>query len=376
MKKGSFKKISTIALAAIMVATAIVMSSCSPSETTKNGVTTKSPHNDKVNSVASIESNNGAVSDVGEPGEAMTEAEEEIDLDSMIFSDEEIANGYAISGDTLIILSDSAMKNYTHSKPAPWYEQRAEITRIIINKGVTNIGRFAFFTCANVHSVSIPEGVTYIGGSAFEYCQNLTSITIPEGVTFIDDSAFGECIKLNSIVIPEGVTTLGDAVFMNCDALEQITLPASLTHIASVAFRGCRNLTKIIVDENNEKFSSDEDGVLFNKDKSELLQYHDIGEETYVIPDSVKTIGDDAFQKSFDLKTVIIPNSVTVIGARAFEYSAISSITIPNSVTRIEIAPFKYCDNLTSVNFNGTQAEWLAIEGHEYLSDYTVNFNS
>ena len=215
---------------------------------------------------------------------------------------------------------------------------------------VTAIGDDAFYKCDGLTSVTIPESVTSIGSYAFYYCTGLTSVTIPEGVTTIGDWAFEGCDGLTSVTISEGVTSIGEYAFRFCSGLTSVTIPESVTSIGSYAFRSCSGLTGIEVAENNTNYSSEE-GVLFNKDKTKLIQYP-IGNSriSYSIPEGVTTIGNSAFRGCSGLTSVVIPEGVTSIGSSAFwDCTGLTSVTIPEGVTSIGSYAFEYCSGLTSV---------------------------
>lgn len=192
---------------------------------------------------------------------------------------------------------------------------------------VTSIGDWAFWNCSSLTSVTIPNTITSIGGYAFWNCSSLTSVTIPNKVTNIDGGAFDGCSSLTSINIPNSVTTIGKEAFANCSSLKQIN-----------------------VDDNNTQYSS-KDGVLFNKDKTTLIQYPMAKNNTsYVIPNSVTTIDFVAFSNCSYLKGVTIPNSVTEICGGAFsDCISLTSISIPNSVTIIDRRAFYNCSSLKMV---------------------------
>ena len=197
---------------------------------------------------------------------------------------------------------------------------------------------------------AIPNSVTSIGSYAFFDCESLTSVTIPNSVTNIGVYAFYGCKSLTSVTIPDSVISIGDYAFSYCESLTSVTIPNSVTSICSDAFSDCTSLKSIEVSDNNKNYSS-VDGVLFNKDKTELIKYPSSKtDNTYEIPDSVTSIGAYAFQDCSRLTSVTIPNSVTSIGYGAFlGCSSLTSVTIPDSVISIGDYAFSYCESLTSV---------------------------
>lgn len=221
-----------------------------------------------------------------------------------------------------------------------------------LDDGTIEITKYISSSSADIVIPSEIDGkmVTRIGDGAFEGCGDLTSIIIPEGVTRIGNFAFHDCNCLTSINIPNGVKSIGYMTFYSCKCLASITIPDSVTSIGEFPFDGCTLLSSITVSENNKNYSSI-DGVLFNKEKSELLLYPEGKPDTsYVIPDSCISIGRSAFSSCDNLTSITIPNSVTKILKYAFD-SCINlvSVDIPNSVTSIGINAFQECHSLASI---------------------------
>ncbi len=167
-------------------------------------------------------------------------------------------------------------------------------------------------------------------------------------VTSIGKYAFYKCSGLTSVTIPNSVTSIGISAFYNCSGLTSVTIGNSVTSIGNSAFSNCSGLISIIVDESNPSFSSIE-GILYNNDATTLI-YCPITKKTVTIPNSVTSIDYSAFYGCSGLTSVTIPNSVTSIGERAFSgCSGLTSVTIGNSVTSIGYYAFSGCYGLTSV---------------------------
>ena len=205
-------------------------------------------------------------------------------------------------------------------------EQKVDVPEKINKKSVTRIGNLAFKDCTKITSIAMPDSVAYIGRSAFYNCTSLKSITIPDGVKEIGYAAFSECAGLVSVKIPDNVTKIGDSAFINC-----------------------ANLTKIDVTAVNKYYSS-ANGVLFNKDKSELICY----------PAGIKNVG------------YSIPDGVTVIRDRAFNKClSLNSITIPKSVQDIETYSFFGCTSLEAINVAASNKNYADVNGILFSKDKT-----
>ena len=195
----------------------------------------------------------------------------------------------------------------------------------IDGKKVTEIGDSAFKGCTELTSITIPDGVTGIGNKAFSDCTSLETVTIPASVTYVRDSAFYGCTSLKSVTIPESVTYIGGYAFAECYSLKYADIPANVSGIGLSPFCNCRSLENINTDEANKWYTT-VDGVLYDKDKTELINYPaGKKDSSYVIPEGIRTIREKAFYGCLNLCELTIPDSVTEIESGAFECSSLIS---------------------------------------------------
>ncbi|MBR5842383.1 MAG: leucine-rich repeat domain-containing protein [Bacteroidaceae bacterium] len=241
-----------------------------------------------------------------------------------------------------------------------------------VEYNVTSIGNDVFCWCISLTSITLPESVTSIGNNAFYNCISLTSITIPESVTSIGEWAFGGCSSLTSITIPENVTSIGNNTFWGCSSLTSIIIPESITSIVNHAFYGCSKLTSITVDERNTVYDSRSGcNAIIETNSNTLI----LGCSTTIIPESVTSIENNAFNGCESLTSITIPEGITSIGEWAFAgCSSLTSITIPESVTSIGMGAFSGCSSLTSITIpeSVTSIEEFAFSGCSSLTSITL----
>ncbi|MBR6980850.1 MAG: leucine-rich repeat protein [Prevotella sp.] len=223
----------------------------------------------------------------------------------------------------------------------------SSLTSITIPDNVTSIKDSTFYHCVSLKSVTIPDNVTNIGDWAFEGCDGLKSVTISNGVTSIGESAFNSCSSLTSITIPDNVTSIGYEAFANCSSMKSVTIGKGINSFNRTAFHYDIALESIIVTSGNPTYDSrDNCNAIIEKATNTLIY----GCKNTVIPNSVTSIGYEAFEQCTSLTSIDIPNSVTSIGTYAFSNcTGLTSIEIPNSVTSIGTYAFSNCTGLTSI---------------------------
>lgn len=191
------------------------------------------------------------------------------------------------------------------------------------------VGDNAFYGCADLTSVTFGAGnrIAVIGSRAFYSCTSLSAFEIPSTVKEIRERAFENCSELSSVTFGANGRALefGEAVFLNCTSLTSITIPANVSKIPGI-FSGCSSLEEVEVDSQSAYFTS-VDGVIFNKNMTEII-YYPLGKAgAYEIPASVTAIAGGVFSGNAVITELKIPNTVSYIGVEAFKGTHIGRIT-------------------------------------------------
>lgn len=220
----------------------------------------------------------------------------------------------------LTISGSGAMKDYTWDENVrlDWYvNYKKDIRSVVLDNRITHIGNYAFDKCTNIESVrytgytgnagvALPESVTTIGVHAFSDTGVTGTLKLPEHLTEIDSSAFYHCRKLNGeLKLPDTVKEIGGFAFHSCGFTGKLELPASLENIGNDAFDFCSGLTGKLT------FPSKMNEIDFS-----IFQGTGITE--VVIPSSIKTVHDFAFESCMNLKKVYLPTKMPTIYNRAF----------------------------------------------------------
>ena len=293
------------------------------------------------------------------------------------------AFGYWLCNDENKIL-DGFVINYTKNTYGHYYatkngfsSETCLLTEELDNGTLAIKGYAGFDKIFTVPSEINGKKVTEIGDSVFKDCLILTSVTIPNSVTSVGDRAFWGCANLASITIPDSVMSIGFIAFSDCSSLKSVTIPDSVTSIGDSAFGDCTSLTAIDVTIGNKNYTS-VNGVLFNKDKTELICYPaGKTDKSYIIPDSVISMGYSAFRSCVNLTRIIIPDSVTeiAVGNSAFQNCKnLMSITIPDGAISIGSYAFMNCESLVSITIPGSVSKigWDAFNGCTNLTSIAI----
>ena len=284
---------------------------------------------------------------------------------------------WTLDGEGTLTISGTGKMDDHNSSSSPWLSDE-RIIKVVIENGVTSIGDYAFYGCTRLTSIDIPESVTYIGRSALEYCRSLTAIDIPDRVTEIGKRAFCRCSSLSSLTFPESVTVIGDDAFNYCSSLTSITFSGGVVSIGDDPFYRCLSLRTANVSENNSCFCSI-DGVLFSKDKTDLISYPPgKTDKIYNVPEGVRTVGYKSLKDCSALTSITIPGSVTAIGDYAIaNCTSLVNTVIPESVKAIGSYAFYGCPALSDIYYTGTQEQWNAIDKNDPQTPEgcTIHFN-
>lgn len=232
------------------------------------------------------------------------------------------------------------MDDYINEWDVPWHPYRAAIT-----------------------SVSLPEKLTTIGMYAFKDCTAVKAITLPPALIHIEPGAFENCTGLTELVLPESLLTIGGAAFEGCTGLTEITVP-KLVYEMYYPFDRCTSLQSIHASDENLTFSS-VDGVLYNKEKTELVFYPRGRKGPYQVPGGVTAIGDGSMRDCTGLTAITLPATVTSIGSSAFNgCTNLKSVTLPEGLEEIGCYTFRGCSGLKEINFpaNVSKIGWHSFE--------------
>ena len=289
---------------------------------------------------------------------------------------------WSLSEDGVLTISgEGRMSTYSYSN-APWQDYRDSITKVIVEKGVTSIGNYAFYFCQSIETAELPASLDYIGNYAFAYCSRLKAIEIPAGVTTIRPYTFRECDSLATVTLREGLISIGEFAFGHCDAMETLTIPETVSRIDINAFYSCDGLREVFYPGTEEQWYaisiqggnswlwaaspypmpasgscgenvswSVEDGVLIISGEGTMADYsraidapwYDMTEQikTVKIEYGVTYVGSYLLENSFVLEEILLAESVETVGSYAFRNCSVESVVLPESVTEVKANAFR-----------------------------------
>lgn len=272
-------------------------------------------------------------------------------------------------------LKSFSMPNSVTAMGDQVFEYCTALTEVKLSESLVSMGRFQFTRCA-LTSITLPQSLQEIEAyNIFDECSQLgtiygkfassdnrclivdgvlqgfapaglTTYTVPSGVTSIGAYAFDRCSSLAEIVLPSGLTSIESYAFGYCYGIESITLPTSVVSVSPGAFYSCTTLTAFY-----GKYASEDHRFLI-KDNT-ILAFALPGITEYTIPEGVQIIEELAFSTSVNnttLTTLLLPSTLTTIGQEAFErLGAWSDVVIPASVTQIGSYAFASCSGMNSL---------------------------
>lgn len=294
----------------------------------------------------------------------------------------ELVIPYEINGKKITTLYSGVTSN-----PPASILKGSSVTKVVIPKSVTTLGRGAFYSCSSLKSIDIPDSVTSIGDGAFCDCSSLTSVNIPNSVTSIGDDAFNACSALTSVKIPNSVTSIGSSAFLGrnpatltiyCEQgsyadtyAKHNGIPVVYTDVKDIATE--TELERLKYYGDKDIISAPES--YFTVSGNTLTGLTDTGKmnlsSDVVIPYKINgtlitSIGTGAFKNyEYLIDSITLPSSITAIEAEAFYGCTFTTIEIPSSVSSIGDSAFANNSALTSV----------IILNHNILLDYSNIFS-
>ena len=254
--------------------------------------------------------------------------------------------------------------------------ERIVIPETYDGKAVTKIMDNAFFEAKNIKSITAPDSITSIGELAFAECSSLKNLTIGNGVTFIGQSAFNNCHDLE-------YNEFDNAYYLGNETNPYVVLvKAKVTASENITSCKINDNTKIICstafsDSDNLKNITIPDGVVCIGEAA--FSYCD-SLISITVPNSVTSLGKSAFNRCENLESVKIGSGVTSINMTTFlNCGKLETVELPQGITNIDDSAFCNCSKLKQIIFDGTEAEWNAINKHTLWdsnsNDYTVTYN-
>ena len=304
---------------------------------------------------------------------------------------------WTLNSEGVLSVTGNGPMSDNNTNHAPWEAYKYQIKQIVIGKDITYIGKFNFFRCSRLETVTFEEGskLERIGWGAFGY-SSLPAITIPDSVTQIDGYAFYYCSKLSNVEISENskLTRMGEYVFKADTSLTSLYIPDCTVQIGAGLFQDAiANVTLYVAENSYAQSYAKKYGIAYETRKAKLtvVASGTCGENAAWTLDSegvLNITGDGPMADNntnqapweaykYQIKQIVIGKGITYIGKfnffwcnkletvtfeegsqlerigwGAFGYSSLPQIAIPDSVTRLEGYAFYYCSNLSNVEIS------------------------
>ena len=222
------------------------------------------------------------------------------------------------------------------------YDNCESLVEVTMPSSIEVIRHDAFNSCVNLQKADIPSSVREIGYQAFVNCHKITSVNLPEGIKTIAYNTFAGT-KLSELKIPNSVETINGSAFNGGD-FTSVLIPYGVKQITSNPFMGCNKVTTVEVEDGNQNYHSDGNGLIETKTNKMISGFMSTS-----IPSYVKTIGEAAFC-NIDIQTFIIPEGVTSIEYYAFGGCwELEEIEFPSTITNIDENVLNQCHKLVKV---------------------------
>ncbi len=299
----------------------------------------------------------------------------------------ETIEGYVFAGTAIekLSLPNTIKTLYSETRSSSWpsgvyadtscFDSAKYLKEVIFEYGIKTIPPYSFYSLHNINVV-IPNSVLNIGKYSFAF-SDISEVNLPNSVAVIEECAFYKS-NIKQINLPNSTTTIKKNAFDGCLNIKSITIPQNVSDLNQYAFLNCENLIEIIVHEDNATYSS-YDGILYNKDKTNLILCPGSKEQVEIYSGTL-VIESTGFQNCDKLLEITIPNGVCEIENYAFNLcSSLIHIVIPDSLKSIGYGAFMNCNSLDDIFFMGTQEGWEAITikgSNDNLINATIHYNS
>ena len=265
---------------------------------------------------------------------------------------------------TITGMGDMADYTWTNFVPTtPWYAYKNSIKKIVVEDGVTSVGKSAFYRLSSATTVQISNDVLVFGAYAFAMCSKIQSIDFPDNLQYIANYCFEDCYTLSSATIPESVIKLGDCVFTGCSKLKSIDLPSNMKVLPRGFFSECASLESVEIPDGVTEFVSfcfrdctSLKNILLPTELTTIgyrVFYGCTGLEEMVLPDSVTTLDGEVFYNCTGLTKLELPRNLkTLPQSLCYNCTKLQEVEIPQAVSAIEDTAFYNCVNLSRVILN------------------------